>query len=88
MFEVDSQLMVSTHCWNNFSQHPKFLHPIKHRYRVRQRETKAQGLRALLLKSAAMESPTREEFGGALRAFDGEALLHPLQEIPDTNAPA
>jgi hypothetical protein len=35
-----------------------------------------------------MESPTREEFGGALRAFDGEALLHPLQEIPDTNAPA
>jgi len=35
MFEVDSQLMVSAHCWNNFSLHPKFLHTIKRRYRVR-----------------------------------------------------
>ena len=24
MFEVDSQLMVSTHCWSNFSLHPIF----------------------------------------------------------------
>ena len=42
MFEVDSQLMVSAHCSNNFSVDPKF----------------ALGLRALLLRNAAKPHST------------------------------
>ena len=35
----------------------------------------------------AMGSPEREELGGALPAFDGQATSHPLQEVPDASAP-
>ena len=36
----------------------------------------------------SVESPEREEPGGALRAFNWEAHPHPLQEIPDASAPS
>jgi hypothetical protein len=33
-----------------------------------------------------MESPEREELGGALPAFDGQAPPHPPQEVSDASA--
>ena len=53
MFEVDSQLMVSAHCSNNFSVDPKFLHPIK-----RDNERRRRRAYALQLRNAAKPHST------------------------------
>jgi hypothetical protein len=35
----------------------------------------------------SMESPEREDFGGALLAFDREATSHPVQKVSHASAP-